>query len=219
MAEGPLRTKRTTVRRSERASYERNLVYSILDEALICHVGFTVNDQPFVVPTIHTRVDDTLYLHGAPAARMLKVLRSETPICVTATLLDAIVLARSAFHHSMNYRSVVILGRATEVIDAEEKMVSFQALVEHVVAGRWADCRRPTTREFAKTQVLSVPIAEASAKVRSGPPVDDDADHDLDYWAGEIPLQLLALRARDDPELRHGVIRPAYADDYRRGSP
>jgi nitroimidazol reductase NimA-like FMN-containing flavoprotein (pyridoxamine 5'-phosphate oxidase superfamily) len=208
---------RTEVRRSERASYDRSTIYSILDEALICHVGFVADEQPFVIPTIHARIDDRLYIHGAPAARMLKTLRGGVPVCVTVTLLDGLVLARSAFHHSMNYRSAVVLGRAREVVDAEEKVSSFRALVEHVVRGRWADCRRPTNKEFAKTQVLGLPIDEASAKVRSGPPIDDDEDHALEHWAGEIPLRLTSFAAIDDPLLATGIARPSYVDGYRRG--
>jgi nitroimidazol reductase NimA-like FMN-containing flavoprotein (pyridoxamine 5'-phosphate oxidase superfamily) len=211
-------TARTTVRKSERASYDRDVIYSILDEALICHVGFVAGDHPFVVPTIHARVDDKLYLHGSPATRMLKVMRTGIPVCVTATLLDGLILARSAFHHSMNYRSVVVTGHAAEVEDAEEKLASLSALVEHVVPGRWRDCRRPTLKEFAKTQILAVPITEASAKLRTGPPVDEDEDLGLDIWAGEIPLRLQALPPVDDPDLRRGVIRPEYVSGYRRGS-
>lgn len=218
MRQESLRSSRTEVRRTERASYDPDLIHSILDEALICHVAFVVEGHPVVVPTIHARIGDTLYIHGAPAARMLKVLRAGVPICITATLLDGLVLARSAFHHSMNYRSAVLFGVAREVKDAEEKVKSFRALVEHVVAGRWEDCRRPTLKEFAKTQVLAMPITEGSAKVRTGPPVDDDIDYELDHWAGEIPLRLQALPPIDDPALRHGVRRPPYADGYRRGS-
>jgi uncharacterized protein len=217
MSDSFVPTARTTVRKFERASYDRGVVYSILDEALICHVGFVADDHPFVLPTIHARLDDKLYLHGSPGTRMLKVMGAGVPVCVTATLLDGLVVARSAFHHSMNYRSVVITGRAVEVEDAEEKLASLRALVEHVVPGRWRDCRRPTLREFTKTQVLVVPITEASAKLRAGPPIDDEDDYRLGIWAGEIPLRLEALPPVADPGLRRGVTRPAYLSDYRRG--
>src|SRR5919106_371600 len=183
---------RTRIRKSDRASYDRAAIDAILDEALICHVGFAVEDQPFVIPMIHARVDDRLYFHGAPATRMLRVMRRGAPVCVTVTLLDGLVMARSAFHHSMNYRSVVVLGTATEVTDAGQKLNALQAIVEHIAPGRWADCRRPNSKELVRTQVLSLSVSEASAKVRTGPPVDENEDYALGVWAGEIPLRLTA---------------------------
>ena len=207
---------RTKVRKSERAVYEKAAIAAILDEALMCHVGFAVGDQPYVIPTIHARVEDRLYVHGAPATRMLRVMRGGTPVCVTVTLLDGLVMARSAFHHSMNYRSVVVLGNATVVEDPDEKLAALRAIVEHIASGRWVDCRRPNPKEFAQTQVLSVPISEASAKVRTGPPIDDDADHDLDVWAGVIPLKLVASSPVPDPLLRPGQTAPGYAIHYER---
>jgi nitroimidazol reductase NimA-like FMN-containing flavoprotein (pyridoxamine 5'-phosphate oxidase superfamily) len=203
-------TAKTRVRRDERAVYDRSFIHSVIDEALVCHVGFAIESQPFVIPMMHARVGDALYLHGSPAARMLRSMRSGSPVCVTFTLLDGLVLARSAFHHSMNFRSVVVMGAAREVTDAQEKLGAMRALIEHVAPGRWDECRRPSNKEFAKTLVLAVPIVEASAKVRTGPPVDDEPDRELDVWAGEIPLQITALPAIDDPLLRADIPRPEY---------
>jgi uncharacterized protein len=207
---------RTRIRKSERAVYDRAAIDSILDEALTCHVGFVVDEQPYVIPTIHARIGDRLYIHGAPATRMLRVMRGGAQVCVTVTLLDGLVMARSAFHHSMNYRSVVVLGGAREVTDDGEKLDALHAIVEHIARGRWEDCRRPNSKELARTQVLRLPISEASAKARTGPPVDDDEDHDLDVWAGVIPLELKASQPVDDPRLRHGLRSPDYAVHYER---
>lgn len=207
---------RTRIRKSDRASYDRAAIDAILDEALICHVGFAVEDQPFVIPMIHARVDDRLYFHGAPATRLLRVMRRGAPVCVTVTLLDGLVMARSAFHHSMNYRSAVVLGTATEVTDAGEKLEALEAIVEHIAPGRREHCRAPNSKELAQTQVLLVPISEASAKVRTGPPVDDDEDHGLDVWAGVVPLRLEASAPIDDPLLRAGIAVPDYALRYER---
>jgi len=187
-----LQTPRTTVRRlAARGVYDREAIYAILDEALICHVGFVVDGQPVVIPTIHVRVGDTLYFHGSAASRMLRTLRGGVDACVTVTLLDGLVLARSAFHHSMNYRSVVVLGKGREVADREEKLRALDALVEHVTPGRAAVVRPPNEVEIKQTLVIALPLAEASAKVRSGPPVDDEADYALDVWAGVVPVALV----------------------------
>ena len=215
--ETPPPSARTRVRKSERAVYDRSAIDAILDEALICHVGFVVDGQPYVIPTIHARVEDRLYIHGAAATRMLRVMRGGAPMCVTVTLLDGLVMARSAFHHSMNYRSVVVLGTATEVTDAGQKLNALQAIVEHIAPGRWADCRRPNSKELVRTQVLSLSVSEASAKVRTGPPVDEDEDYALGVWAGEIPLTLTASPPIDDPVLLSGVVVPDYAALYERG--
>ena len=186
-----LQTSRTTVRRlAQRAVYDRAAIQAILDEALICHVGFVVDGQPVVIPTIHTRIDDTLYFHGSAASRMLRSLRDGLDACVTVTLLDGLVLARSAFHHSMNYRSVVVLGKGREVVDHAEKLRALEALVEHVVPGRAAVVRPPNEMELKQTLVIAMPLSEASAKVRSGPPLDDQEDYKLDVWAGVVPLAL-----------------------------
>jgi len=182
-------TDRTRVRRlPQRARYERDLIDSVIDEALSCHVGFAVEGRPWVIPTIHARIDDDLYLHGAVANHMLGALGGGIEACVTITLIDGLVLARSAFHHSMNYRSVIIFGRATPVEKAGEKRAALHALVEHVVPGRMADARPPNDSELRKTTVLRMPITEVSAKVRSGGPIDDEEDLGLPVWAGQLPL-------------------------------
>ena len=215
-AEGVPSERMRVRRRAERGRYDRATVDAILDEALVCHVGFAVDGQPWVIPTAHARDGETLYLHGSPASRMLRSLSGGIPVCVTVTLLDGVVLARSAFHHSMNYRSVVVVGRARAVEDAEERLRALRALVEHVARGRWADTRRPNARELAQTLVLALPIEEASAKVRSGPPLDDAEDQALPFWAGVIPLSLVPAAPAPDPGLAPGIARPAYAEAYRR---
>jgi nitroimidazol reductase NimA-like FMN-containing flavoprotein (pyridoxamine 5'-phosphate oxidase superfamily) len=212
-------TERTTVRRRpQRASYEQSTVEAILDEALFCHVGFVVDDQPYVIPTIHARVGTRLYIHGSAASRMLRSVGAGIPVCVTVTLLDGLVLARSAFHHSMNYRSAVILGTAVEVTDEVEKLEALKAVVEHVVPQRWEDVRWPTEQELKATRVLSVPLAEVSAKIRTGPPLDDEEDYQLGCWAGEIPLRLEPQAPIADPRLESTIVPPAYVQSYRRPS-
>lgn len=212
-------TQRTTlVRRPDRGTYDRSTVNAILDEALICHVGFAVDGQPFVLPTTHARVDDRLYIHGSVGGRMLKTLRRGTPVCVTVTLLDGLVLARSAFHHSMNYRSVVILGTAAEVEDETEKRCAFDALVDHVMAGRSGHTRPASAQELKATSVLCVPIEEVSAKVRTGPPIDDEDDYALRHWAGVLPIQLQVQPPIADPRLAAGIPIPAHLMDYRRST-
>jgi uncharacterized protein len=187
------KTPRTQVHRlPARASYDRDVCNAILDEALVCHVGFDVDGQPFVIPTTYARDGEVLYVHGAAASRMLKALGRGIPICVTVTLLDGLVLARSAFHHSMNYRCVVILGVATELVDEDEKRRALDAIVEKVKPGRTREVRGPSAKELAATRVLRVPIAEASVKIRSGGPIDDPEDLAIPCWAGHIPLALVA---------------------------
>lgn len=210
-------TQRTTlIRRPDRGAYDRSIVNAILDEALICHVGFAVDGQPFVLPTTHARIDDRLYIHGSVGGRMLKTLRRGALICVTVTLIDGLVLARSAFHHSMNYRSVVILGGAREVEDEAEKRLAFNALVDHVLAGRSTQTRAASAQELRATSVLCVPIEEASAKVRTGPPIDDEDDYALPHWAGVLPLRLEAQPPVADPRLPPGIPVPAPLMDYQR---
>lgn len=212
------RTQRTTLRRRPaRGSYDRELVNAILDEALICHVGFVVDGQPFVLPTIHARVGDGLYIHGSAASRMLKNLKSGAPLCVTVSLIDGLVLARSAFAHSMNYRSVVILGTATEVTDPRDKLKALKAIVDHVIPGRFAEVRGPNERELTATSVLALPINEASAKVRNEPPHEkEEEDYSLDCWAGLIPLKLQSQPPIADPRLRPGIPVPSNVSAYRR---
>ena len=184
-------TPRTTLKRlPKRGTFDRETIYSILDEALLCHVGFAVNGSPVVIPTIHWRQEDKLYFHGSAASRMLRSLRDGVEACVTVTLLDGLVLARSAFHHSMNYRSVVVFGTAYEVVDREEKLRALDALVEHVMRGRSANVRSPNESELRQTLLLALPIEEASAKIRTGPPLDDDEDYALPVWAGVLPCAL-----------------------------
>jgi nitroimidazol reductase NimA-like FMN-containing flavoprotein (pyridoxamine 5'-phosphate oxidase superfamily) len=210
-----LQTERTTIRRlPKRGNYDPAVINAILDEALLCHVGFVVDGQPMVIPTIHTRIGDTLYFHGSVASRMLRTLRNGVPACVTVTLLDGLVLARSAFHHSMNYRSAVILGTACEVTDREEKLRVFDALVDHVIRGRSSEARKPTEPEILSTALLAIPIEEASAKIRTGPPVDDDEDYALPIWAGVLPLRLVPQEPVADD--RNIAELPQYVKDYKR---
>lgn len=210
-------TPRTTIKRiPKRGQYEREIIYQILDEGLVCQIGFVVDDQPYVIPTAYGRVGEKLYIHGSPASRMLRTLKEGINVCITVTLVDGLVLARSAFHHSMNYRSVVVFGKASVVQDAEEKLEALYAFCEHVVPGRWESVRQPSPNELAGTLVLSVPLVEVSAKVRTGPPIDDEADYDLPVWAGEIPLQLVAAAPIDDPRLTAGIVPPSHVRDYVR---
>lgn len=211
------RTERTTLKRlPQRGNYDRELINQILDEGFICHVGFVVDDEPFVIPTGYARVGDKLFIHGSQASRMLRTLEKGIDVCATVTLIDGLVLARSAFHHSMNYRSVVIFGRATIVDEREEKIAALFALSEHMIPGRWADVRDPNERELQLTTVLSLPLTEASAKVRTGPPLDDKEDYEMDVWAGVIPLRLQAGTPIVDPRLKAEIAAPEYACRYER---
>jgi nitroimidazol reductase NimA-like FMN-containing flavoprotein (pyridoxamine 5'-phosphate oxidase superfamily) len=206
---------RTEVRRlPERGVYDPAFIESVIDEALICHVGLTTDEGPVVIPTIHARVGTTLYLHGSPASRMLRSAPG-SQVCVTITIVDGIVAARSTFHHSMNYRSVVIFGVPRIVDDPQERMVAFEAITEHVIPGRWADARHPNAKENKGTKLLALSIDEASAKTRSGPPGDEDFDMDLDVWAGVIPVGQTAGVPESAPDLKPGVPIPSYVKDYR----
>jgi nitroimidazol reductase NimA-like FMN-containing flavoprotein (pyridoxamine 5'-phosphate oxidase superfamily) len=210
-------TERTQVRRlPKRGNYNRETVYRILDEAMICHVGYVVDGQPYVIPTGFGRAGDTLYIHGSAASRMLGNAAQGIPVCITVTLLDGLVLARSAFHHSMNYRSVVILGKARRVESEEEKIAALRTFTEHMVPGRWNDVRKPTDQEMKATSVLAVPLEEASAKIRTGPPIDDDQDYALPIWAGVLPLNMATGTPVKDPRLSHPVEPPDYVTKYRR---
>ncbi len=210
-------TQRTQVKRlPDRGAYDSETVYKILDEGLICHVGFSVDGQPYVIPTGFARVEDTLYIHGSAASRMLRTLSEGVQVCVTVTLLDGLVLARSAFHHSMNYRSVVMLGRATLVSDPAEKIKALEAFTEHIVRGRWNDVRLPTEAELKATAVLALPLAEVSAKIRQGPPKDDAEDYELPIWAGVVPLTITPAAPVADARLKPGLEPPAYAKKYSR---
>ncbi|HXQ98658.1 MAG TPA: pyridoxamine 5'-phosphate oxidase family protein [Candidatus Limnocylindrales bacterium] len=210
-------TERTQVHRlPKRANYDRETVHRILDEAMICHVGFVVEGQPYVIPTGFGRAGDTLYIHGSAASRMLGAAAEGIPVCITVTLLDGLVLARSAFHHSMNYRSVVILGKARSVESEKEKITALRTFTEHIVPGRWDDVRKPTPQELKATSVLAIALEEASAKIRTGPPIDDEEDYALPIWAGVLPLQLVPSAAISDPRLKHAIEAPANVTHYRR---
>ena len=210
-------TDRTKLKRlPKRGHFDCETVYGILDEGFICHIGFVVDGHPVVIPTGYARVDDKLYIHGSQASRMLRTLANGIDACVTVTLLDGLVLARSAFHHSMNYRSVVVFGKATLVEDPEEKMSALFALSEQIIRGRWNDVREPTELEMKATTVLSLTLEEASAKIRTGPPLDDEEDYSLPMWAGVVPLKLTAGPPINDPRLPEGVPVPEYASNYRR---
>lgn len=212
-------TKRSALKRlPKRGEYARESVYQILDEGFVCHVGFVVEGQPFVIPTGYARAADTLYIHGAQASRMLRALKDGIDVCVTVTLVDGMVMARSAFHHSMNYRSVVVFGRAVAVEESTEKLAALRALTEHLAPGRWDETRQPTEGETRATLVLALALEEASAKVRSGPPVDDEEDYKLPVWAGVVPLRVVAGEPIPDPRLPQGVEPPAHVLNYARGA-
>ncbi|HXZ11761.1 MAG TPA: pyridoxamine 5'-phosphate oxidase family protein [Candidatus Sulfotelmatobacter sp.] len=210
-------TERTQVRRlPARGAYDSETIFRILDEGLVCHIGFVADDQPYVIPTGYARVGETVYIHGSAASRLLRTLAGGVPVCVTVTLLDGLVLARSAFHHSMNYRSVVILGKARLVEDPAEKLQALTAFTNHIVHGRWDDVRQPTESELKATSVLALPLQECSAKVRTGPPKDDEADYSLPIWAGVVPLKLVPAAPIPDPALKQALDPPAYAKNYSR---
>jgi uncharacterized protein len=213
-------TPRTTLKRlPQRGSYDRELINQILDEGFICHVGFAADGKPFVIPTGYARVGDSLVIHGSQASRMLRTLGQGIDVCVTVTLVDGLVLARSAFHHSMNYRSAVVFGRATPIDDPDEKLAALRALSDHMIPGRWEDVREPNEQELQQTTVLSLPLTEASAKVRTGPPLDDEEDYDLPIWAGVIPLRMVANSPLDDGRLPANTAIPSYAVEYGRPVP
>ena len=209
-----LRTR--LVREPDRAVYDRAAAYQILDEGFICHVGFVVDGQPFVIPTGYGRTGDNLYIHGSAASRMLRRVNDGIAVCITVTLLDGLVLARSSFNHSMNYRSVVILGTAVAVTDPNEKLEALRLLSEHILPGRWAESRLPNERELKATTVMRLPIEEFSAKVRKGPPVDDEEDLGFPTWAGVIPLEMVAGTPIDDPKLNPPREAPVYVRQYSR---
>ena len=210
-------SERTTIRRlPKRAAYDRTTIDAILDEALHCHLGFTVDGQPYVIPTIHARVADRVYVHGSAASRMLRTLAGAVPACLTVTLVDGLVLARSAFHHSMNYRSVVVLGTARTVVEPGEKLAALHAIVEHVVPGRWNEVRPPNERELKATSVLSLPLAEASAKLRTGGPLDDAEDLGLPCWAGVLPFTAMPGAPVPDEHVAPGTPPPSCVTGYRR---
>ncbi len=217
MTEDYPHTKQTTVQRiPEHARYDRATVHAILDEALMCHVGFVSDGRPFAIPTIHARVGDVLYLHGSSESRMLTALQQGIPVCVTVTLLDGLVFARSVFNHSMRYRSAVILGNGRRVADPDEKMAALKAIADHVCPGRWEDARGPNAKELEQTDVVCVPVDEASAKVSDGPAWDSPEDRDLPAWAGILPLKLTPGAPVADDSVPRGTPAPEYLSDYQR---
>jgi nitroimidazol reductase NimA-like FMN-containing flavoprotein (pyridoxamine 5'-phosphate oxidase superfamily) len=210
-------TERTQVKRlPKRGKYDQETVFSILDTAFVCHVGFTVDGQPYVIPTNFGRSGDMLYLHGSAASRMLRQLSEGIPVCVTVTHVDGLVLARSAFHHSVNYRSVVILGQARLVEDPAEKMEALRIFTEHVMKGRWNEVRQPTEQELKATTVLALPLDEVSAKVRTGGPIDDEGDYNLPVWAGVLPLTTSMKSPEPDPQRKNDPPVPEYLRNYTR---
>jgi nitroimidazol reductase NimA-like FMN-containing flavoprotein (pyridoxamine 5'-phosphate oxidase superfamily) len=205
-------TQRTQLRRlPKRGVFDRETIYKILDEGFVCHIGFTIDGKTFVIPTGYARVGDRLLIHGSSASRMLRAMSDGIEVCATVTLIDGLVLARSAFHHSVNYRSAVVFGTANLVTGENEKIEALRAFTEHIVPGRWQDVRPPNKSELRATAVLSLAIQEASAKVRTGDPVDELGDYALNVWAGVIPLKLCADAPRNDARLRNGINPPRYA--------
>lgn len=210
-------TERTrVVREPQRGVYDREVIYKILDEGLVCHAGFVADGQPFVIPTLYARVGDAIYFHGSAASRMLRGAAEGAQVCVTVTLTDGIVLARSVFNHSMNYRSVVALGKATLVEKAEEKLAALRAFTEKILPGRWDDARQPSERELKATSILRLPLTEISAKIRTGPPEDDAEDYALPVWAGVIPLRVVAGAPIRDERCDLNIPVPRYAANYTR---
>lgn len=210
-------TERTQVRRlPKRGVYDRETVWRILDEGLVCHVGFVADGKPAVIPTGYGRKDETLYIHGSPASRMLRALGNGADLCVTVTLIDGLVLARSAFHHSMNYRSVVLFGQATLVEDLAEKREALHLFTEHIAPGRWQEIRQPSMKELQATTVLAIPLEEVSAKVRTGPPLDDEEDYALPVWAGVLPLDLIPKTPLVDDRVPKETTVPEYVRTYAR---
>ncbi|MEM8947750.1 MAG: pyridoxamine 5'-phosphate oxidase family protein [Pseudomonadota bacterium] len=208
-------TERTRVKRlHQRALYDRESIYRILDAGFVCHVGYTFDDHPYVTTTSYWRDGDRVYWHGSSASRMLRELKTEVPVCLNVSLIDGLVLARSGFHHSINYRTVMLFGRATALSGHEEKVEALRLFTERTITGRWNELRPPTVQEIKATTVLSMPIEEAVAKERNGPPADDEEDYALDVWAGEIPLRLIAGAPVDDPRLKPGITVPDYLDGF-----
>ena len=219
MAEATNSTERSTVKRlPARGVYDRPVIHQILDAGLVCHLGFVVEGQPFVIPTTYVRVGETIYVHGSPASRMLQSLERGIAACLTVTLIDGLVLARSAFHHSINYRSVVVFGTAALVSEPEEKTRALKALTDHLIPGRWQEIRQPSAQELKRTLVLAIPIDEASAKIRVGPPIDDEEDYELDVWAGVIPLKMTAENPIPDAKIVKGHFAARVRNRLRRAA-
>lgn len=210
-------TERTrVVREPHRGHYDRETIDKILDEGFVCHVGFAVEGQPYVIPTLYARIGDAIYFHGSAASRMLKTIDAGVPACITVTLVDGIVLARSVFNHSMNYRSVVALGKAKVIMDPAEKLEAMRAFTEKLIRGRWNDARQPNEQELRATSILRMPLTEVSAKVRTGLPLDDEPDYALPIWAGVVPLRLVPGTPERDEKCDPALPVPAYAARYTR---
>jgi len=216
MSEYPITERNQVKRVPKRGQYDRQTVHRILDEGLICHVGFVQDGQPVVIPTLYARRDDTVILHGARTSRMLQHIQAGHPVSLTVTLVDGLVVARSVFHHSMNYRSVVLFGRGQIIEPDEEKLRALEVLTEHILRGRWRDARKPNRQELDATSAVAIAIESASAKVRTGPPVDDEEDYQLPIWAGVIPFRQQALAPSADPRLGSGIPVPGYVTRYDR---
>lgn len=216
MQEFPKTPRNRLKRNPRRGHYDKETIYGIIDEALICHVGFVVDGQPYVIPALHARQGNRILLHGAKGSRMLRYLQGGGEVCITITLLDGIVLARSAFHHSMNYRSVVLFGKGEMIDGKEEKLSALEALTEHIVPGRWEEVRAPNSKELDATAIVAVPIESASAKIRTGPPIDAKDDYDLPVWAGVLPIRRSVGNPANDPRLKEGVPVPNYIIKYQR---
>jgi uncharacterized protein len=212
----PVSDRTRLVREANRAVYDREAIYKILDEGFVCHVGFAAEGQPFVIPTMFARVGDFIYFHGSAASRMLRGLSAGLPVCITVTLADGLVLARSVFNHSMNYRSVVALGQATVIDNPAEKLRALQAMTEKLIPGRWNDARQPNEKELKATSILKLPLTEVSAKVRTGDVEDDADDYALSVWAGVIPLRLVPGEPLRDGRCDPAIPTPAYAANYKR---
>lgn len=219
MPEFPVTARNRIRRMPKRGHYDRRTVHAIIDEALVCHVAFAVDGVPTVIPTLHARSGDSLLLHGAKTSRLLRHIAEGHPVSVAITLIDGIVLARSVFHHSMNYRSVVLHGAGRLLESDDEKLSALEAFAEHIAPGRWADARRPSRKELKATSVVSIPIEVAAAKVRTGPPLDEKEDYALSIWAGVLPLALRAGTPIPDPGLLHDLAVPSYVRRYRRQAP
>ncbi|HUI89591.1 MAG TPA: pyridoxamine 5'-phosphate oxidase family protein [Anaerolineales bacterium] len=211
------KTEQNRIKRlPKRGFYDRETIYHILDEALICHVGFVENKRPFVIPMNFARMGDLIVFHGAKTSRLLKHIEAGYPICIEATVVDGLVLARAVFHHSINYRSVVLFGKGKLITDGKEKVQALKAVVDHLIRGRWDDARQPNRKELNATSVVSVEIDQASAKIRSGPPSDDAVDYSLPVWAGVLPIQEMALSPTKDESMKQEIPVPSYVENYSR---
>jgi len=214
MSDNFQRTRSSIKSHPERGSYHKKTIYKIIDDALICHVGFVLDDQPFVIPTIHARSDDQIILHGSKGSRLLKVVKSGVPVSICFTHLDGLVLARSAMHSSMNYRSVVLFGTGREITDDLKKLEAMEIIFEHLIPGRWQDVREPNQKELDVTAIVAVDIEEASAKIRTEPPIDDEEDCSLPIWSGVVPFRMAAGKPEADPHLEEGITLPDYIRNY-----